>query len=154
MLFRSRYTDGGNTAEALTSAATAAVTNVNDAPTGTVTISGTATEGQILTASNTLADADGIGPITYQWNRNGVAVVGATGPTYTLADADVGAAISVTARYTDGGSTVEAVTSAATAAVTNVNDAPTGTVTILGTASEGQTLTASNTLAEIGRAHV
>ena len=128
--------------------ATAAVTNVNDAPTGAVTISGTATEDQVLTASNTLADADGLGTISYQWQRDGVDIAGATGTTYTLGDADVGAAISVVASYTDGHGTAESVASAATAAVANVNDAPTGAVTISGTATEDQVLTASNTLAD------
>ena len=69
------------------------MTNVNDAPTGAVTISGTAQENQVLTASNTLADADGLGAISYQWQRDGVNVVGATAATYTLGDADVGHAI-------------------------------------------------------------
>ena len=64
---------------------------VNDAPTGSVTITGTATEDQTLTASNTLADADGLGTISYQWQRDGVDIAGATGTTYTLGDADVGA---------------------------------------------------------------
>ena len=126
---------------------TAAVANVNDAPTGSVTISGTPTEDQTLTASNTLADADGLGTITYHWLRGGVDT-GATGSTYLLGDADVGAQISVRANYTDGHGTAEAVTSAVTAAVANVNDAPTGSVTISGTPTEDQTLTASNTLAD------
>ena len=132
----------------MTSAATAAVANVNDAPVGAVTISGTATEDQVLTASNTLTDADGLGAITYQWLRDGSDIVGATGSTYTLGDADVGAAISVKATYTDGHGTLESVTSAATAAVANVNDAPVGAVTISGTATEDQVLTASNTLTD------
>ena len=117
------YTDGHGTAESEASAATAAVTNVNDAPTGTVTISGTAQENQVLTASNTLADADGLGTISYQWQRDGVNVAGATGTTYTLGDADVGHTIDVVASYTDGHGTAESVASAATAAVANVNDA-------------------------------
>jgi hypothetical protein len=142
------YTDGHGTAEAVTSAATAAVANVNDVPTGDVTISGTATEDQILTASNTLADGDGLGAIGYQWNRGGVAIGGATAGIYVLGDADVGAAITVTASYTDGQGTVEAVTSVATAAVANINDAPAGGVAIAGTATEDQTLTAINTLAD------
>ncbi len=152
------YTDtplnNAGTAESVTSAATAQVANVNDAPTGTVTISGTATEDQVLTASNTLADEDGLGTISYQWNRDGVAVSGATDATYTLTQADVGTAITVTASYTDtplnNAGTAESVTSAATAQVANVNDAPTGTVTISGTATEDQVLTASNTLADEG----
>ena len=92
----------------MASAATAAVANVNDAPTGTVTISGTATEDQVLTASNTLADADGLGAISYQWQRDGVNIAGATGATYTLGDADVGHAINVVASYTDGHGTPRA----------------------------------------------
>ena len=144
---RANYTDGHGTAEAVTSAVTAAVANVNDAPTGSVTISGTPTEDQTLTASNTLVDADGLGAITYHWLRGGVDT-GATGSTYLLGDADVGAQISVRANYTDGHGTAEAVTSAVTAAVANVNDAPTGSVTISGAPTEDQTLTASNTLAD------
>ena len=42
---------------------TVSVTHVNDAPTGSVTITGTAAEDQTLTASNTLADADGLAPL-------------------------------------------------------------------------------------------
>ena len=36
-----------------------------------MSISGTATQGQVLTASNTLADADGLGTISYQWKSDG-----------------------------------------------------------------------------------
>ena len=41
------------------------------APTGSVTITGTAEVGQTLSAGNNLADADGLGAITYQWYRDG-----------------------------------------------------------------------------------
>ncbi len=142
------YTDGHGTAESVTSAATAAVVNVNDLPTGSVTISGTATQGQTLTAANTLADADGLGSISYQWQRGGVNIAGATGATYIATQADVGQTLTAVASYTDGHGTAESVTSAATAAVVNVNDLPTGSVTISGTATQGQTLTAANTLAD------
>ncbi|ASK21431.1 hypothetical protein CEK60_19945, partial [Halomonas sp. N3-2A] len=142
------YTDDQGTAEAVTSAATESVANVNDAPTGGVAISGDAVEDQTLTASNTLADEDGLGAVTYQWLRDGTEITDATGETYTLAQADVGAAISVRASYTDDQGTAEAVTSAATDSVANVNDAPTGGVTISGTATEDEVLTASNTLAD------
>ncbi|MEQ1731742.1 MAG: putative Ig domain-containing protein, partial [Vicinamibacterales bacterium] len=101
------------------------VANINDAPTGAVTISGTATEDQTLTVSNTLADDDGLGAITYQWMRNGVAIGGETGTSYTLTDIDVNANITVVASYTDAQGTPEAVTSAAVGPVVNVNDAPT-----------------------------
>ena len=93
------------------------VAAVNDAPTGVVSISGTATQGQTLTASNTLADVDGLGIISYQWSAGGNAIVGATGSTLVLGQAQVGKSITVTASYTDGFNTVEAVTSTASAAV-------------------------------------
>jgi hypothetical protein len=143
------YTDLQGTPESKTSAATAAVANVNDSPTGSVTIAGTPTQNQILTVSNTLGDVDGLGPITYQWKRGGVAISGATGSTYTLVQSDVDSAITVTASYTDLQGTPESVTSAATALVANVNDSPTGAVTITGTPTQNQVLTASNTLIDI-----
>ena len=146
------YTDGGGMAESATSSATAAVvgnSNVNDLPTGTVSISGTPTQGQTLTASNALADLDGLGAFHYQWLANGSAITGATGSSLVLAQAQVGKTISVTASYTDGGGTPESVTSSATTAVANVNDAPTGLVSISGTPTQGQTLTASNALADL-----
>ena len=53
---------------------------LNADPTGSVTISGTPTEGELLTAeTSTLADADGIGTISYQWNRDGRPINGSTG---------------------------------------------------------------------------
>jgi hypothetical protein len=149
-----RYTDNFGTLESVTSSATTAVANVNDAPTGSVTISGTPTQGQTLTAANTLADVDGIptsgsGAIAYQWSAGGVAISGATGSTLVLTQAQVGKTITVAARYTDIFGTLESVTSSATTAVANVNDAPTGSVTISGSATRGQTLTAANTLADV-----
>ena len=96
---------------------TLTILNVNDLPTGSVTIAGTPREDEVLTASNTIADADGLGAISYQWKRDGVAINGATNSTYTLLQADVGSVITVTASYTDQGGTNESVTSAATATV-------------------------------------
>src|SRR5437773_3883702 len=78
------YTDGHGTAESVASSATGAVANVNDLPTGSVTISGTAEQGEVLTASNTLADADGLGTVSYQWQANGSNIAGATGASLTL----------------------------------------------------------------------
>lgn len=143
------YTDGHGTAESKASTASAAVANVNDAPSGNVTISGTATQGQTLSAGNSLADVDGLGTITYQWAADGTAITGATMSTLLLSQAQVGKAITVTASYTDGHSTAESKTSSASTAVANLNDAPTGTVTITGNTSFGQVLTAANTLADL-----
>ncbi|MGZ8218484.1 SdiA-regulated domain-containing protein [Methylomagnum sp.] len=138
-------TDGGGASTSDTFALS--IANVNDAPTGGVTLSGTATQGQTLTAANTLADADGLGVITYHWLRAGTDT-GATGASYVLTQADVGKAISVKSSYTDALGSAESVTSPATSPAANVNDAPTGGVTLSGTATQGQTLTAANTLAD------
>ena len=98
------------TAESVASADTAAVANVNDAPTGSVTIDDTTpTQGQTLNAANTLADVDGLGAISYQWQRGGVNIAGATGATYTTTQADVGQLLRVVASYTDEQGTAESV---------------------------------------------
>ena len=112
--FTIRATEGTKTKDLLVNAK---ITPVNDSPTGTVTIGGTATQGQVLTTSNTLADADGLGSISYQWQAGGVSIAGATGSTFTLSQAEVGKAIAVTASYTDAFGTAESKTSSATALV-------------------------------------
>jgi len=137
------YTDDGSTAESVISAATAAVENVNDDPIGAVMITGTPTQGETLIANNTLADADGLGALGYVWKAGGAVIAGATASTYTLTQAEVGQAITVEVSYTDDEGTAETVASTATAAVANVNDVPTGSVTITGIASEGEVLTAN-----------
>jgi uncharacterized delta-60 repeat protein len=147
------YTDLQGTAESVSSAATAVVANVNDAPTGAVSITGTATQGQVLSASHSLVDADGIpstgaGAIQYQWQANGSTIAGATSSNYTLTQAEVGKAIAVVVSYTDLQGTAESVSSAATAVVANVNDAPTGAVSISGVATQGKVLSASHSLVD------
>jgi VCBS repeat-containing protein len=90
---------------------------VNDAPTGSVTISGTAATGLQLTASNTLGDADGLTAISYQWLLDGNAIADATAASYVVRSTDLGHTISVAASYTDLGGTAERLTSAATGPV-------------------------------------
>jgi len=142
------YSDGGGFAEKISSATTLAVANVNDIPVGAVNISGVATQGQTLTATNTLSDLDGLGTIAYQWQADGVSISGATNATIVLGQAQVGKVIAVTAKYTDAGGTAESVISSASSAVANLNDAPTGAVTIKGTAKVGQTLRTANTISD------
>ncbi len=141
------YTDGHGNAESVTSSATTTVINVNDLPTGIITVAGLATETHTLSAnSSSLADADGLGMLHYQWQRNtgsGFANVGSDQSTYTLGNPDVGATMRVIVSYTDGHGTAESVTSSATTAIVNVNDLPTGGITIAGTATENQTLVAN-----------
>lgn len=143
------YTDGKGTVESVSSAPSAAVANLNDTPTGNLSITGIPTQGQTLTVSHTLADLDGLGAFRHVWKANGVAIPGQTQNSLTLSQAQVGKSITVAVSYTDGQGTAESVASTATGAVANVNDAPTGTVTIGGTVARGQTLSAANTLADV-----
>lgn len=77
-------------------------------------ITGTATQGQTLTCSTgTWSKSPSY---SYQWNRSGVAIIGATASTRVLAAGDVGATMTCTVKATKSG--VSAVrTSAATSAV-------------------------------------
>ena len=57
-----------------------------------------------------MADADGLGTLHYQWQRDsgtGFVNVGLDQASYTLGDADVGATLRVMVSYTDGHGTAE-----------------------------------------------
>ena len=142
------YTDGFGTAESVSSDPTDSVANVNDEPEGQVTIGGTPEEDQTLTALDTLSDEDGLGDLGYQWQANGVDIEGATTDRLSLSADLIGQTISVVITYVDGYGTSEQVASEATAAVANVNDTPTGSVSVIGVAAQGQVLTAENTLSD------
>jgi MBG domain (YGX type)/Concanavalin A-like lectin/glucanases superfamily len=81
-----------------------------------VSISGTATLGQTLTASLGATTGNPSPTVTYAWRRGGVAISGATSSTYQLVAADVGAQISVVATVTSSQGTNSA-TSSSTAVV-------------------------------------
>ena len=84
---------------------------------GEVTIAGSPVTGQTLTANVT--DFNGIsGPISYQWAADGAAIAGATANTFVPTAAEVGAALTVTADYTDDEGFAESVTSDPTGPVT------------------------------------
>lgn len=100
------------------------VNNRNDNPTGTVTIDGDLNVGSRLTADNNLADKDGMGTVSYQWQRNGVDISGATGDTYILTNDDLGSGISVVANYIDGQGTKETVASDALLLTVDIETPP------------------------------
>ena len=96
----------------------------NSPATGAPVISGTAQEGETLTADTSgIADADGLDNATfsYQWVSNDgtsdADISGATGASHTLADADEGKTVKVRVSFTDDAGNEETLTSAATAAV-------------------------------------
>ncbi|MES2900321.1 MAG: Ig-like domain-containing protein [Pseudomonadota bacterium] len=116
----------------------------NTSPSGSVSITGPAIQGQTLNAVSTLADADGLGAFSYQWLAQGNPISGATGASFQLAQEQVGQNISVVISYIDAQGHAEAVSSQASAAVANVNDAPVGALSISGTLMQGRQLEALN----------
>jgi hypothetical protein len=107
------YLDASGIARVATSTPTATpVQNVNDVPTAPTII---VSPSGLLTVTPP-TDGDGFNEddpgFTYQWFRDGVAIEGATGNTYTPGALDSGTTITVTVSYTDLNGTAEAVTSA------------------------------------------
>jgi Ca2+-binding RTX toxin-like protein len=137
------YTDGHGVRESVTSSATVAVRNVNDAPMGEVRISGLAQQGQTLVAYHTLSDADGLGQIDYEWLLNGQPVAGAKSNTLLLGEFAVGQSVRLRLSYTDGQGTREQVLSLPTGLVQNINEPMVGTVVLLGNAVVGSEVQAS-----------
>ena len=142
----------------------------NSPASGAPAISGTARVGETLTADiSGIADADGLENVTknylwaaidssgkigakwaYQWLADGAESgsgdhhAGYNYTTYTLAEDDVGKAISVRVTFVDDAGYQETLTSAATdpvAAATQPNSPATGAPAISGTAQVGETLT-------------
>jgi len=147
---RALYLDGHGVIEEVFSAPTQPVINVNDAPVGSLLIGDmTPAEDQLLVAINAFTDSDGTAGavFTYQWQEwdgaNWSDIAGAITEFLAPDQPQVGKQLRVTVSYTDDGGTLETVTSAATAAVTNVNDPPLGTIQVDDTSpTETLTLTA------------
>ena len=129
--FTFKVSDGED--ESAVATMTVNVTAVNDPATGVPTISGTATVGQVLTATTTdIADVDGLTSptYTYQWVRvdadgvsNETDITDENAVTYTLVDADAGKKIKVKVSFSDNQGNPETRTSAAYP--------PSGTVAVL-----------------------
>ena len=124
----------------------APTTEQNTPATGEPTVSGKVQVGEILTADTSgIVDADGLDNATfsYQWVADDTNIDGATGSSYTLADADEGKAVKVRVSFTDDAGNSEELTSDATEAVAAKPNSPaTGAPTISGMAQVGETLTA------------
>lgn len=139
------YNDVAGNVEQVASTATTAVTNVNDV--GVVAITGTPVPGQTLQANITDPDGYANASITYRWQQliNGTwsNIANATGVTLVLQSAQVGRQVRVIASYTDQLGGVETGrTSAATPLVVTANNHP-GAVSVSGTPTQNQTLTAA-----------
>ncbi len=138
----------------LTNSLSATVAGPGEAPANTPAegrpaISGTARVGETLTASTAgVSDADGLAnaEFRYQWIRGGADISGATGSSYTAADADAGERLKVRVAFEDDAGNEESLTSAATDAVEaapRANAPAEGAPAIRGKARVGEALTAS-----------
>lgn len=105
-------------------------------PTGTVTITGTREVLNTLTATNTLADQDGLGILSYQWYTGGNPIAGENSSTFDIPRSYVGQRIHVVVTYTDGNGDTETLVSEAV----EISNPPLGSVSIEGTPKKGQTL--------------
>jgi hypothetical protein len=119
------YSDGFNSREQVASGATAAVANINDAPSGIIGLKGYLLVGQSLTADTTrIVDADALGNFALQWQSSVTGradswsdITGATAATFVLTPSQAGARVRLKLTYTDGQGTPETVISASTAPV-------------------------------------
>ncbi|GAA60818.1 hypothetical protein P20652_2685 [Pseudoalteromonas sp. BSi20652] len=137
------FEDNRGFSESVTSNGTEAVARTNAE--GEVTISGTPTVGNILTAE--VNDTDGAtGEITYQWLADTKEIVGATEDTLTVDISLLGQKISVQVTYTDDNGFIEDNTSEETIAVSAVAVDEAGSVAIIG---EAPYLTSAELTAEI-----
>src|SRR5262249_19903399 len=131
---RAVYLDGNGVLEQVFSAATAPVTNVNDAPAGSLTISdSTPTEGETLTVVNNISDADGLTTAIfgYQWQQSADGVTwmdipNANGTTFVPGNLQADQMLRVVATYIDDHGTLETFAGTATAPVENVQGPPLG----------------------------
>jgi hypothetical protein len=131
---------GGSTASV--SAASAAV--VNAAPVNQIapTIGGTTTVGQTLTAHSLLSDwSNSPTSLTYQWNRAGTPIGGATAATYVLVTADADHTLTVTVIATNSGGSSVPATSAPTASIIDLIPTINTPPSIQGTPQAGTPIT-------------
>jgi len=113
------------------------ISNELPALTGTVSITGTAQAGKMLTAN--VSALGGSGTISFQWERDYSTVIGSDDSTYMIQDDDIGSVITVTVTRSENAGSI---TSDPTDYVIP-SDLPalTGTVSIIGIAEVGETLT-------------
>lgn len=108
---------------------------------GSLTLSGTAKEGEILTAS--VNDPDGIdeGSLIFTWFADGNVIADASAATYLLTVNEAGTNVNVSVTYVDNGNTREGFASNETATVEALPINFDGVVTVSGSATVEQTLT-------------
>ena len=112
---------------------------------GALSLSGTAKEGETLTAS--VSDPDGIdqNTVVFTWFADGTPIADATDASYTLTVNEAGTRIRVAVTYVDLGNTREGFTTEETEVVEALPVNFEGVITVSGSTTVGQTLTADIT---------
>lgn len=134
------------------SSASKTATPLNTAATATITLSGNLVQNSTVSASVVVTDPDGVGPISYQWYAGTetyhTSISGATSSSLYLTQAYVDKWLRLEVTHTDLDGSVNMFMKVV-GPVANVNDTPTGSISISGQAVQGQTLSINtSTLAD------
>ena len=143
------YIDGQGNPELMYSPSSLAVENVKDSPVGRPAILGDARESSILSVDTSrVNDEDGIGPISYAWQRSSTkvdweAITDKMTKSYRITQADVGYSYRASISYLDGFGTRETLITEPTEIIANVDNPLEGDLIMRGQAVEGSELVAS-----------
>jgi len=149
------YVDGQGNLEPLTSPPSTPVKNVNDKPTGSARLIGSAIEDSALVVdTSNISDEDGIGGFEVSWQRSSSksswkAYPEAQGEVLRLTQNQVGYSFRAVVSYIDTHGTREVLYTSPSETIDNLDDPVQGEVTIKGEPKEGGKLTAlSNSLSD------
>ncbi len=142
------YVDGQGNLEPLTSPPSTPVRNVNDKPTGSARLIGSAVEDSALVVdTSSIADEDGIGGFDITWQRSSSkssweAYPAGQNEVLRLTQNQVGYSYRAVVSYIDTHGTREVLYTSPSETIDNLDDPVQGEVTIIGEPKEGVTLRA------------
>ena len=142
------YVDGQGNLEPLTSPPSTPVRNVNDKPTGSARLIGSAVEDSALVVdTSSIADEDGIGGFDITWQRSSSkssweAYPAGQNEVLRLTQNQVGYSYRAVVSYIDSHGTREVLYTSPSETIDNLDDPVQGEVTIIGEPKEGVTLRA------------
>ncbi len=149
------YVDGQGNLEPLTSPPSTPVRNVNDKPTGSARLIGSAVEDSALVVdTSSIADEDGIGGFDITWQRSSSkssweAYPSGQNEVLRLTQSQVGYSYRAVVSYIDTHGTREVLYTSPSETIDNLDDPVQGEVTVIGEPKEGVTLRAlSNSLSD------
>ena len=142
------YVDGQGNLEPLTSPPSTPVRNVNDKPTGSARLIGSAVEDSALVVdTSSIADEDGIGGFDITWQRSSSkssweAYPAGQNEVLRLTQSQVGYSYRAVVSYIDSHGTREVLYTSPSETIDNLDDPVQGEVNIIGEPKEGVTLRA------------